>query len=194
VKHRSQNRSGFTLVELMIGSAVGAIVMAALLSTYTFLGRAMARLASYHALENESRKALAYLAKDFALAQKVKAGTSPSSSTVTLVLPLGEVAYTYDGVARSLRRQANFGASSDLTFLHNDSCECTTFELKYFTTTDGAPTDQSVPATTIPYSVKRIQVRYIVESPSSWSAMTRTRLETASGRYSFHNRTAPDGT
>jgi prepilin-type N-terminal cleavage/methylation domain-containing protein len=194
VRSRTTTCSGFTLVELMIGSAVGAIVMAALLATYIFLGRNLARLASYHALENESRKALAYLSKDFALAQKVKTGTSPSSAGVTLVLPGGEVVYTYNSTTHSLRRQANFGANTDLTLLSNNSCQCTTFELKYFTTTDGSPTDQGAPTTYVPYSVKRIQVRYIVESPSTWSTMTRTRLETASGRYLFHNRGTPDGT
>ena len=194
MKSWSHSRSGFTLVEVMVASAVGAIVMAALLSTYIFLGRNMARLASYQALENESRKALAYLTKDFALAQKVKSGTSATSSGVTLVLPSGEVVYTYDSTAHSLRRQANFGSSQNLTFLKNSLCECTTFEFKFFTTADGAPTDQNTPTTNNPYSIKRIQVRYIVESPSTWSEITRTRLEAASSRYSFHNRTAPDGT
>lgn len=178
----------------MIGAALGAIVMAALLTTYVFLGRNLGRLASYHALENESRKALTYLAQDFSLAQRVKTGTTPNSAGVTLVLPAGEVVYTYNSATQSLRRQANFGVNTDLTLLSNNSCQCTSFEFKYYTTTDGTTTDQAAPTTNVPYSVKRIQVRYVVESPSSWISVKRARLEMASGRYSFHNRSATDGT
>jgi hypothetical protein len=178
----------------MVGAALGAIVMAALLATYVFLGRSLGRLASYHALENESRKALTYLSQDFALAQKVKAGTTPTSAGVTLVLPAGEVVYTYTSATHSLRRQATFGNNTDLTLLSNNSCQCTSFEFKYYTTSDSSPTDQGTPTNNVPYSVKRIQVHYVVESPSSWISIKRARLEMASGRYLFHNRGATDGT
>jgi prepilin-type N-terminal cleavage/methylation domain-containing protein len=186
-------RSGFTLVEVMISSAISAVVMAAVFSTYNFLGRNLARLSSYQALENESRKALSYLSRDFTLAQGVKTGTSPTTSTVTLILPSGEVTYYFNSASHSLRRQANFGPSPDLSLLRNSLCECTTFEFRYFTTTDGAPSDQTAPSGNVPYSIKQIQVRYVVESPASWLAMSRTRYEAVSARYYFRNRGVPDG-
>jgi prepilin-type N-terminal cleavage/methylation domain-containing protein len=194
VNRKAASPAGFTLVEVMIASAMGAVIMASVLSSYVFIARNLARLSSYQSLENESRKALTYLSRDFMLAQAVKSGTTPTESTVTLVLPAGEVVYTYSTLNKSLRRQATFGASPDLTFMRNDSCECTTFKFRYFTAADGAPTDQVTSTTNIPYSIKQIQVVYVVESPASWTAQTRTRFDMASSRYLFRNRGAPDGT
>lgn len=194
MKRAKKYRDGFTLVELMIGSALSAVLMAAIFSTYSFLGRNMARLASGQALEHESRIALSYLSRDFSLAQGVKTGRDPTAVDLTLVLPGGEVTYVYNSAAKALRRQANFGPNADLSLLHNGSCECTAFEFRYFTTTDGAPSDQTGAAANVSYSIKQIQVRYLVESPVIWSAVTRTRYETVSARYYLRNRGAPDGT
>lgn len=192
--HRPASRLGFTLVEVMISSALAAVVMTAVLSTFVFMGRNLARLASHQALETESRKALHYLRRDFAAAQTVKSGTTPGAANVTLVLPAGEVTYTYDSTTRNLRRQATFGASPDLTLLRNPSCECTSFAFRYFTTSDSAPTNQVTPSLNVPYSIKQIQVGFTVESPSTWSAQSRARYDAASSRFLLRNRVAPDGT
>jgi prepilin-type N-terminal cleavage/methylation domain-containing protein len=187
-------RAGFTLVEVMVSSTLAAIIMAAVLSTYVMIGRNLARLSSYQSLEHESRKALVYLSRDFMQTQSVKGGTIPTDSSVTLVLPLGEVSYTYDSVAKSLRRQATFGTLRDVTFLHNDSCECSSFSFAYYTSSGDAPTNPATPTVNVPFSIKQIEVGYVAESPSSWTAETRTRCEQKSSRYVFRNRGAPDGT
>ncbi len=191
---RPANFRGFTLVELMISASLAAVVMTAVLSSFLFMGRNLSRLASYQALENEARHALGYLRQDFALAKSVKTGTTPSTSSVTLVLPSGNVTYTYDSAAKKLRRQATFGASTDFSLLQNSQCECTSFTLQYFTTLDGAPTDQSAPSANVPYSIKQIQVGFVLESPTTWAAATRTRFEAASSRFLIRNKGAPDGT
>jgi prepilin-type N-terminal cleavage/methylation domain-containing protein len=193
VKPRPNIRAGFTLVELMVTSALAGIVMAAILSTFGFMGRNLSRLASYQALENEARKGLAYLRQDFALAKSIKSGTSPTASNVTLVLPAGEVTYSYDSGTRRLTRTATFGVNPTFSLLQNSQCECTAFKLEYFTTTDAAPTDQSAPATNVPYSIKQIQVGFTLESPTTWTSLLRTRYEAASSRFFIRNRTAPDG-
>ena len=62
---RRQNpQAAFTLVELMIGSALAATIMAAVLSTYIYLGRGLARLANQQTLETEARRTLAYFTQD----------------------------------------------------------------------------------------------------------------------------------
>lgn len=190
----SKSRAGFTILELLISTTLGAIVMASVLSTYIFIGRNLARISSYQALESESRKALAYLTRDFMQAQSVKGGTTPTSSSVALVLPNGEVTYTYDPAAKTLRRQATFGGITNLVLLQNTLCECTTFRFLYFTSTDTAPTDQATATVNVPYSIKQIQASFLVESPASWTAETRARYEIASSRYLLRNRGAPDGT
>jgi prepilin-type N-terminal cleavage/methylation domain-containing protein len=194
VTSRPANSRGFTLVELLIGASLGAMVMTAVLSSFLFMGRNLSRLASYQALENEARKALGYLRQDFALAKAVKTGTTPSASSVTLVLPGGDVTYTYDSTTKKLRRQATFGANTDFSLLQNSQCDCTSFTLQYFTTQDGAPTDQNTPGANVPYSIKQIQVGFVLESPSTWAAATRTRFEAASSRFLIRNRGLPDGT
>lgn len=187
-------RGGFTLVELMVAATLATVIMAAVLSAFTFMGRNLARLSSYQALESESRKALNYLRRDFATAEAVKSGTTPTASTVTLVLPAGEITYTYNSTSRILRRQATFGANPDFTLLRNGSCECTMFAFQYFTITDGAPTAQATPTANVPYSIKQIEVRFTVASPANWSAQSRTYYEAASPRFLLRNRQATDGT
>lgn len=191
---RSTSSAGFTLIEVMVSSTLGAIVVAGVLSAYTFMGRNLARVSSYQALETESRKALTYLRRDFMQAQSVKTGTTPTDTQVTLVLPSGEVSYTYNSASKTLVRQSSAGGASSLSLLHNDSCECTTFRFRYFTSTDGSPTDLISATNYVPYSIKQMQVGYVVESPSTWTSQTRTRYEMASSRYIFRNRGAPDGT
>lgn len=191
---RNPTRSaGFTLVEVLVSVSIGAVVMAAALSAYIFLGRNLARLSSYRSLESESRKALAYLTRDFTQALKVKNGTTPTEAQVTLVLPSGEVSYTYSSGTKTLRRQSTFGASMDFKLLRTESCECTTFQFRYFTAEDGPPTDQLTAATNVPFSIKQIQVHYVIESPATWNSQSRTRFEIASSRHIFRNRGATDG-
>lgn len=185
---------GFSLPEVLIATALGAIIMSAMLSSFVFIGRNLARLASYQALESEARKALAYLRQDLALARAVKNGTSPTSQTVTLVLPAGEVTYTYDSSARRLRRQASFGGNTDFALLGGSACECTSFAFDYFTTSDGAPTDQVASTTLVPFSIKQIGVGFVVETPPAASAETRTRFEATSARFILRNRALTDGT
>ncbi|HUR59445.1 MAG TPA: prepilin-type N-terminal cleavage/methylation domain-containing protein [Opitutaceae bacterium] len=189
-----QRRQGFTITEVLIASSMAAILMAAVLSSFVFIGRNLARLASYQSLESEARKALAYLRQDLALAQAVKNGTTPTTATVTLVLPGGNVTYTYESGNRRLRRQATFGANTDFTLLRNSTCECTSFAFDYFTTNNDAPTDQITSTTLVPYSIKQIAVGFVVETPTTASTGTRTRFEAASARYFIRNRGLTDGT
>lgn len=196
--HRTARRRGFTLVEVLVATALSSAVMLALVSSFLFIGRSLSRLSSYQSLENEARKTLTYLRRDFATAQGIKSGTTPTTSSVTLVLPDGNVTYTYDATAKKLLRQATFGLSQNLSFPANpddaNACKVSAFTFAYYTTTNGAPTSQSSPGTVIPYSVKQIEVAFTIESPTSWAAERRTRFEAASSRFLLRHRSAPDGT
>lgn len=63
---------GFTLVELLIGATLSAAVMAAVLSSYIFIGRNLARLANQQVLETEARRTLANFARDVRLASGLR--------------------------------------------------------------------------------------------------------------------------
>lgn len=194
MKLPSDYSRGFTLVEVMIGSTLGAAVMAAALSSFVFLSRNLSRQANYHSLEAQGREALTYLRRDLALAQTVKNGTTPTATAVTLVLPAGEVTYTYDSAALKLRRQADFGVNRDFSLLKGDFCSCTAFAFDYYTTTGGASTSPIEAGVNVPYSIKQIQVRFTVETPASFSAATRASYDTVSARYLIRNKQFPDGT
>jgi prepilin-type N-terminal cleavage/methylation domain-containing protein len=186
VKIEIRNPAGFTLTEVIVASSLGALVMAAVLSSFVFLGRNLTRLANYQTLETKSRQALTYLRRDFSLAKAVKTGTTPTSTTVTLVLPTGEVTYTYEGLPNfRLRRQATFGPNPDFYLLKNDYCDCVTFALTYYTTT-GANT-------LAPFSIKQVDVRYGIKTPATFFSPIRTSYETVSSRFLIRNKELPDG-
>jgi prepilin-type N-terminal cleavage/methylation domain-containing protein len=93
---KSQN--GFTLLELLIGATLSAAVLAAVLSSYIFMGRQLARLANQQTLETEGRRTLAAFAQDVQQATGIS-GT-PTAAAVTLVVPgnagsVSTIAYTF---------------------------------------------------------------------------------------------------
>jgi len=95
--------AGFTLVELLIGAALSATIMAAVLSGYIYLGRGFGRLVNQQALETESRRTLAYLAQDVQAASGLNNTPSPSNSRLDLLILTATgtniVTYYYNGNA-----------------------------------------------------------------------------------------------
>jgi len=82
------------------------MVMAAVLSSYIYMARSLARLANQQTLETEARRTLATFTQDVQAATGIS-GT-PSASTVTLAIASAAgsttVAYTYDSAAGTLTR------------------------------------------------------------------------------------------
>jgi prepilin-type N-terminal cleavage/methylation domain-containing protein len=113
--------AGFTLVELLIGTTLSGIVMAAVLSSYIFLGRSFTRLANQQILETEARRALTYFANDVevasGLAVVATAPTSPSASRVDFTVPTGAgtntITYYYNSTATDANVTVN-GASTTM--------------------------------------------------------------------------------
>ncbi|HVU18016.1 MAG TPA: prepilin-type N-terminal cleavage/methylation domain-containing protein [Candidatus Didemnitutus sp.] len=185
--------AAFTLVEVLIGATLSAIVMVGVLTSFVFLGRSLSRLVNYQNLEAKSRQAMTVMRTDFGLALSVKSGTTPTATAVTLTLPSGDVTYTYDSSSQSLRRQATFGANRDYTLLQNDTCVCTSFAFSYYTTTNGSPVSQITAGTNVPFSIKQIQVSYSLDSTGSASPQTRASYDMGSATFLLRNRWEPDG-
>ena len=87
-------RGGFTLVELLIGATLSAAVMAAVLSSYIFVGRNLARLANQQVLETEARRTLAYFARDVRLASGLTDTSNLSTTRLSLTVPTGSITNT----------------------------------------------------------------------------------------------------
>lgn len=92
-ERRSRRASrGFTLVEVMIGATLSSFILAAVLSTFLFLGRSGANIRNYTDMETQARKALEQFAED---TRQASAVTWASATSVTLVVNATNVAYSY---------------------------------------------------------------------------------------------------
>lgn len=82
---------GFTLVELLIGASLSAAVLAAVLSSYVFLGRQLGRLANQQTLETQARLAIGTFTQDVQQATGLvtisTSPTSPAANRVDLTVP-----------------------------------------------------------------------------------------------------------
>lgn len=77
----------FTLVELLVGASLSAAVMAAVFSSYIFLGRSLARLANQQTIETESRRTLGQFTHDVQLATGIDTSMPLSAIRVSLTVP-----------------------------------------------------------------------------------------------------------
>ncbi len=94
---------GFTLVELMIGASLGAVIMAGVLSTFLFLGRSGVNIQNYSDMEAQARKALELFAEDVRQASAITWG---SATTITLVVNSANIDYAYDSATATFNRRA----------------------------------------------------------------------------------------
>ncbi len=112
-----------TLVELMVATGVGSVVLAAVMALSLFSARSFAALGNYVDLDIKSRTALDQMSSDIRQADKLTAATTNSltfqttdpntSNTVSLV-------YTYSPSAQTLTRTYNGQTTTNLigcTFL-----------------------------------------------------------------------------
>ena len=97
-----RRRQGFTLVEVLMGSALSVFILAGILSTFLFLGRSGVNVQNYNDMEAQARKALEYFAEDTRQASAI-AWTSTTSLTLTInAVP---IVYSYDTTAKSFSRR-----------------------------------------------------------------------------------------
>jgi Tfp pilus assembly protein PilW len=199
--------AGFTLVELLIGAALSAAVMAGVLSSYIYIGRSLARLANQQTLETEGRRTLANFSRDVRMASGLVAvatsPTSPAANRVDLTLPAGNAtntvtyyhnngasaAVTIHGTsitmpANSLTRCVYNGTTvTHLTLLRNITTSGLT--MRYFDGTDSAYAGY----TDYLPGIKQISLEFNTQLGNSGNG-TRTRIhQVASPRLILRNRT-----
>jgi Tfp pilus assembly protein PilW len=113
-RHSSRRSAGFTLAELIIGTSLSMIVMAAVLASYVFVARSYTRtigfgLPNQPTLESQGRRTLAVFAQDAQVASAISTAdsNSPSASEVTLTVPRStggtkNVTYYYNSTAAAV--------------------------------------------------------------------------------------------
>ena len=111
---RRDHRRGFTLSEVLIASTLSAFVLAAVMSSFVFIGRTGFRASGVSEMENEVRRALETFSQEARLATDVRWN---SAQSLTLTLPAGspaaQVTYAYDADARSATYQCFYRVVGD---------------------------------------------------------------------------------
>jgi prepilin-type N-terminal cleavage/methylation domain-containing protein len=143
-KHTScaKRRRGFTLVEYMIASTIGLMVLTAALVLWAYASKNCASLLGYMEMSTVSKNALDRMSQQI---RNAKAVRSCSKNQLVLVVPSGTNAgpwtmtYAYDSTNRVLRQIFAPGplAMSEVTTLLT---ECTNFSFSVFQRT---PTSNS---------------------------------------------------
>lgn len=110
VPKRPFRRRAFTLVEVLIGSTLGVIVLAGVLSAFLFLGRAGVAVQNYSDMEAQAREAMETFALDVRMAYDVSwtvSGGEATAVTITVEENGAEARYTYvyDSAAGTFTRQ-----------------------------------------------------------------------------------------
>lgn len=123
--------SGYTLVEIMVSVAILSLVLAAMLSSFSFFSKGTVSLGQYVTMSSASRYGLELLARDIHGAETI---TVAGKQALTVIMPVDAggttIQYLYDDTTDELTRTVTdtSGTSvSDVIFDH-----LTEFEIYYY--------------------------------------------------------------
>src|SRR2546430_5262016 len=98
-------RAGFTLVELMVGTTLGSLLLVGVASLYLFSTKSFVSMTNYADLNRRSREASDILSRDIRSAAVVSSATSTATnSQLVLHFPQGDIVYTFDVAGGTLSR------------------------------------------------------------------------------------------
>ena len=169
-------RSGFTLVEMMVGATLSGFILAGVLSTFLFMGRTGANIRNYSDMESQARRALEQFAQDVRQASAVS-----WTNDTTIVLTVDSASVTYAYASGAFTRATAAGTSTLLNGI-------TTFAFKAYSITGteitGIGTTTSVASANL--NTKQLQI-------SLEAARTSTTVATAtntvlSARFILRNK------
>jgi len=154
---QASGSSGFTLVELIMATAISGIILASMVGTFLTFALGARGVGAYTQMSKSSRMALEYFARDMRSAEDVRLVTE---SSLTIVAPSSgfytgsEVTYDYDSDAKVLFRIERDAAANEISNqILLEGVEAFTFS--YF---DPLGKSLSASSPSILLSVKSVQV------------------------------------
>ena len=206
--------SAFTLVELLIGAALSAAILAAVLSSYLFLGRQLTRLANQQTLETEARRTLGFFTQDVHRATGVTVSTATAPAFyITFTVPrttagVTQVTYYFSRAAatpsisgttvtvpaNSLVRVESTGSAivgSAQVILRNVISTDEGCAMRFFDAS-GNPYDNGsapfTPVTTYWPGVRFASLQFITQTGTAAAGVQTPQLRMTSGRLALRNR------
>jgi prepilin-type N-terminal cleavage/methylation domain-containing protein len=177
-------RSGFTLVELMIGSTLGAFILAAVLSTFLFMGRSGANVQNYNDMEAQARKALEVFAQDTRQASGV---VWSDANTVVLTVGTLSVTYQYNSTARRFARQEVVTASGTVNSTRVLVTGITSFSFSaYNISGNSVPISTAAERTAANGTTKQLQIS--LEASRSSTTVVAATNTVLSARFVLRNK------
>jgi prepilin-type N-terminal cleavage/methylation domain-containing protein len=182
--------AGFTLVELIVSVTLSAMIFAAILGGFTFLGRNLTRLVNTRDQDAKSRRAFYQFGQDITAATTL-GGTASDGTLELTVQGLGNVQYAFDPAAFTFSRIAPAVAAPhapETTVLLTD---LSSFTFKYYNQAGtrlslGTNPDVDLTKSGI-QSVKEIELSFTSAVGNSASG-TRTVFAGKSPRFVLRNR------
>lgn len=159
-------RGGFTLVEVLIASSLSLVILAAVLSTFLFIGKGSMRLAHYTDMENDARGALHVFGQD---ARQASAASWTNANTLSLTVNGQTITYAYDASAATFTRKQGSAAASVLV------ANIKTFSFRAYQIT-GAELSLSGSLSAVNTAVKMVQVSLDLERNTASAGKTSSQI------------------
>jgi hypothetical protein len=174
-------------MELLVSMSIASVVLAAVLSTVTFVARGSIATADYSDMDREARIGLETFARDIRRAQRVT-NASLLAETVTLDVVTGydgagaqivaSTSYTYVPADKTLYRE--YGESSQRALIKNIE----SFELKYYSIALDGSGQQREASNALETKQIQLELRSVRSGPAKASASNNV----VSARYVLRNK------
>jgi prepilin-type N-terminal cleavage/methylation domain-containing protein len=103
-KNHNRGSRGFTLVEMMVGVAIGCLLLAAVATLYVFSMRSFGAMANYSDMNERSRYASDLISRDIRCCTKVDDATTPTKLVLVGPDTVSKTTYMYDPDKLTLNR------------------------------------------------------------------------------------------
>jgi prepilin-type N-terminal cleavage/methylation domain-containing protein len=178
-------RRAFTLVEVMVASTLASFVLAAVLTTFLFMGRSGTNLRNYSDMEAQARKSLETFAEDVRQASTIT-WTSGTEFTVLVpqnVGPSKTVRYFYTSAEGTFKRVYDGGAATTLI----SGITAGTFAFKAYNVAGGEmPLVTTANLTAASSSTKQLQIS--LEAQRQNTTVTAATNLVLSARFILRNK------